>query len=73
MSTYAQFIANPTLAGFHPSLLLPINLFDRGAEPPVPPIGSRPPLYLDTETKPISRPTNSTQRCVLVRLTIACT
>lgn len=49
--TYAQFVANPALAGFHPNLLLPINLFDRGAEPPLPAIASRPPLYLDTETK----------------------
>jgi iron complex outermembrane receptor protein len=49
--TYAQFIANPTLAGFHRSLLTPINLFDRGAEPDLPSIANRPPLFLDTETK----------------------
>src|SRR5688572_1991576 len=46
--TYAQFLANPALAGFHPGLLLPINLFDRGAEPSLP--ATRPEIFLDTET-----------------------
>lgn len=49
--TYAQFIANPTFADFHRSLLTPINLFDLGAEPHLPATGGRPPLFLDTETK----------------------
>ncbi len=48
--TYAQFLANPQLAGYNPNLLLPINLFDRGAEPALPAINHRPPLYLDTDT-----------------------
>lgn len=51
--TYAQFLANPNLAGYNTNLLLPINIFNRGAEPPLPPIASRPPLYLDTETKTV--------------------
>ncbi|MBL9192148.1 MAG: TonB-dependent receptor [Opitutaceae bacterium] len=49
--TYAQFIADPTLAGFNRNNLLPYNLFNRGAEPPLPPESQRPGLYLDTETK----------------------
>ena len=50
--TYAQFIANPALAGQNPALLLPINLFDRGAEPPVPPFDRWPaaPRTGDTNT-----------------------
>ena len=48
--TYAQFVANPQLAGFNTNLLLPINLFDRGAEPALPAPASRPPLLLDTNT-----------------------
>ena len=51
--TYAQFLASPNLAGYNTNLLLPINLFNRGAEPPLPPVASRPPLYLDTETKTV--------------------
>ncbi|MES2692413.1 MAG: TonB-dependent receptor plug domain-containing protein, partial [Verrucomicrobiota bacterium] len=51
--TYAQFLANPNLAGFNTNLLLPINIFNRGAEPPLPSIANRPPLYLDTETKTV--------------------
>jgi outer membrane receptor protein involved in Fe transport len=49
--TYAQFIANPQLAGYNVNNLLPLNLFDRGKEPPLPAIAQRPPLYLNTETK----------------------
>jgi outer membrane receptor protein involved in Fe transport len=49
--TYAQFIANPNLAGYNTNNILPLNLFDRGKEPPLPPIAQRPPLYLNTETK----------------------
>jgi iron complex outermembrane recepter protein len=49
--TYAQFLANPNLAGFNTNLLLPINIFNRGAEPPLPALADRPPLHLDTETK----------------------
>ena len=30
--TYAQFLANPQLAGYNPNIILPINLFDRGSE-----------------------------------------
>jgi iron complex outermembrane receptor protein len=51
--TYAEFLANPNLAGFNTNLLLPMNIFNRGAEPPLPPIASRPPLHLDTETKTV--------------------
>lgn len=49
--TYAEFLANPNLAGFNTNLLLPINIFNRGAEPSLPAIADRPPLHLDTETK----------------------
>jgi iron complex outermembrane recepter protein len=49
--TYAEFLANPQLAGYNVNNLLPINLFDRGAEPAVPRIENRHPLYLDTHTK----------------------
>jgi outer membrane receptor protein involved in Fe transport len=50
--TYAQFLANPALAGHtNPLLLLPVNLFDRGAEPPVPPIPQRPPVTLSTDVQ----------------------
>lgn len=49
--TYAQFLADPRLAGFNPNLLLPINLFDRGAEAPLPDVAARPPLHLNTHTK----------------------
>ena len=49
--TYAQFIANPQLAGFNVNNLLPLNLFNRGAEPPLPAIANRPALALNTETK----------------------
>lgn len=48
--SYAQFLADPKLAGFNPNLLLPINLFDRGAEPALPAVENRPPLFLDTNT-----------------------
>lgn len=51
--TYAQFLANPNLAGYNTNLLLPINIFNRGAEPPLPAVSARPPLYLDTETKAV--------------------
>lgn len=51
--TYAQFLANPNLAGYNTNLLLPINIFNRGAEPPLPAVAARPPLYLDTETKTV--------------------
>lgn len=49
--TYAQFLANPNLAGFNTNLILPLNVLDPAASPAVPPVGRRPPLYLDTETK----------------------
>ena len=49
--TYAQFLANPNLAGFNTNLIPPMNVLDPGASPVVPPIANRPPLYLDTETK----------------------
>lgn len=49
--TYAEFLANPNLAGYNTNLLLPINIFNRGAEPPLPPPSGRPPLHFDTETK----------------------
>jgi len=46
--TYAQFLANPNLAGYHTALMMPFNIFDRGAEVLSP---NRPPLYLNTHTK----------------------
>ncbi|HEY0946899.1 MAG TPA: TonB-dependent receptor plug domain-containing protein [Opitutaceae bacterium] len=49
--TYAEFLEDPTRAGFNPNLLLPFNLFDRGDEPPLPALADRPPLYLNTHTK----------------------
>ena len=49
--TYAEFLANPQLAGFNTNLLLPINIFDRAAEPPLPSLADRPPLHYNTETK----------------------
>ena len=50
--TYAQFIANRALAGHtNLTLLLPVNLFDRGAEPPVPPLPLRPPAPLTADTQ----------------------
>ena len=48
---YAEFLANPNLAGYNANLLLPINIFDRGAEPPLPAIADRPPLHVDTDSK----------------------
>jgi iron complex outermembrane receptor protein len=40
--TYAQFLANPMLVNYNPALwLMPVNLFDRSAEAPVPPIAQR--------------------------------
>ncbi len=47
--TYAQFLADPTLAGFNVRNMLPLNLTNRGIEPPVP-ISGRPALYLNNET-----------------------
>ena len=44
--TYAQFLADPTLAGFNVRNMLPLNLIDRGREPPVP-ISGRPALLID--------------------------
>ncbi|PTX91460.1 TonB-dependent receptor plug domain-containing protein [Opitutus sp. ER46] len=49
--SYAEFLANPRLAGFNPNLLLPINLLDRGLETPTPAVDARSPLYLDTSTR----------------------
>lgn len=49
--TYAQFLANPQLAGYNTSLLLPINLLDRGLETATPAVADRSPLWLDTYTK----------------------
>jgi outer membrane receptor protein involved in Fe transport len=50
--TYAQFLANPALGGHtNPLLLLPVNLFDRGVEPPVPAIPQRPPAPLTADTQ----------------------
>ncbi|MFM8335300.1 MAG: TonB-dependent siderophore receptor [Opitutaceae bacterium] len=46
--SYSQFIANPAAAGFHPSLIMPINLFDRGAERLLAGNTSTPPLYYNT-------------------------
>lgn len=52
--TYAQFLANPALAGYTaaPSTyLLPVNLFDRGVEPPLPPIAQRAPATLSADAQ----------------------
>ena len=49
--TYAAFLANPNLAGYNTNLLLPLNLLDRGVEPPLPALARRPPLYFNTDTK----------------------
>ncbi|MGH8019875.1 MAG: hypothetical protein ACREIA_16670 [Opitutaceae bacterium] len=49
--TCAEFLADPKLAGYNPNLLLPINIFDREAEPPLPALADRPPLYYNTESK----------------------
>lgn len=49
--TYAQFLANPKLAGFNPNLLLPVNVFQPTNSLPVPASANRPPLYLDTWTR----------------------
>ena len=43
--TYAEFKADPTRAGFNPLLIQPINMFNRGAEPPLPAADRRPPLF----------------------------
>lgn len=47
--TYAQFLADPTLAGFNRNNMLPLNLVNRAAEPPVPESG-RPRLFLVNDT-----------------------
>lgn len=50
--TYAQFLANPMLANYNSTLwLMPVNLFDRGAEPPVPDINHRNALPLTAFTR----------------------
>lgn len=49
--TLAQLIADPTSAGFNPNLILPINVFDPGNSPAVPPIGQRATLYPSADTK----------------------
>jgi len=50
--TYAQFLANPALGGFtNNNLLLPVNLLDRGAEPPTPPVASRVPATLSGDAQ----------------------
>ena len=46
--TYAQFLANPKLAGFNPNLLMPVNVFNPANSLAVPAPEARPPLYLDT-------------------------
>lgn len=45
--TYAQFVANPELAGFHSKLILPMNLFDRGNERMLAGSAALPPLSID--------------------------
>ena len=50
--TYAQFLSNPALGGLtNRLLLLPMNVFDRGAEPPVPAIPQRPPAPLTADSQ----------------------
>ncbi|MBI5381792.1 MAG: TonB-dependent receptor plug domain-containing protein [Opitutae bacterium] len=55
--TYAQFLANPALGGYtmpkpgERPLLIPINLFDRGVEPPVPAIADRAPAVLNADAQ----------------------
>ena len=40
--TFAQFEANPNLAGYNTNLLMPLNLLDRGTEPGLPPVSAGP-------------------------------
>jgi outer membrane receptor protein involved in Fe transport len=47
----SEFLANPRLAGYNTNNLLPLNLLDRGAEPAVPAVADRSPLYLETKTR----------------------
>ncbi|MBI5381793.1 MAG: TonB-dependent receptor plug domain-containing protein [Opitutae bacterium] len=54
--SYAQFLANPALAGYTPGtgvnpLLLPVNMFDRGVEPPTPGIAKRPVAALNADAQ----------------------
>jgi len=42
--TYAQFLANPNLAGYNANLIQPINIFDRGQERLLSGTGTMPPL-----------------------------
>ena len=58
--TYAQFLADPTLAGFNVRNMLPLNLTNRSLEPAVP-ISGRPDLFLTNETH-----THSEQQAVYV-------
>lgn len=48
--TYAQFLANPRLAGYNTSLFMPMNLFDRGQETLLFGAAQPPPLYYNAET-----------------------
>lgn len=47
--TFAQFLANPTLAGFNPNLIMPINLFDRGQERLLAGSATLPPLFYSAD------------------------
>lgn len=58
--TYAQFLADPTLAGFNVNNMLPLNLVNRSLEPPVP-ISGRPGLFLNNHNY-----THSSQEAVYV-------
>ena len=50
--TYAQFLADPALGGYtNKSLLMPVNLFDRGAEPPTPSVANRTPAPLSGDAQ----------------------
>jgi len=50
--TYAQFLANPALAGYiDSSLLMPVNMFNRGLEAPVPDLAHRPPAPLNADAQ----------------------
>lgn len=49
--TLAEFLANPQLAGYNTNNILPLNLLDRNAEPTVPSVENRSPLYLETYTR----------------------
>lgn len=50
--TYAQFLTTPSLGGYtNTALLMPVNLFNRGAEPPTPSVAQRAPAPLSGDVQ----------------------